>query len=100
MFAFFLFTLFWGVKIAAGPVDFISTASLMGFIYNLQIAVVLLIVSVPEGMPLAISMALAFSIDKLKSDNLLIRKIEALETSGSLIDICTGKTNTLTTGDL
>lgn len=45
-------------------------------------------------------MALAFSTDKLKNDKLLIRNIEALETSGSLIDICVGKTFVLTNGVL
>jgi magnesium-transporting ATPase (P-type) len=44
----------------------VSKSSIDSMLYNIQIAVVLLIVSIPEGMPLAISMALAFSIDRLK----------------------------------
>lgn len=47
-------------------------------------------------MPLAISMAIAFSFDKLTSAGVLIVRLEALETSGSLMDICTSKSNTLT----
>jgi len=47
-------------------------------------------------MPLAISMAIAFSFDKLTSAGVLIVRPEALETSGSLMDICTSKSNTLT----
>lgn len=99
--AFSLYTIFFLINIMASQsVDLISTTTLLSLVYNIQIAVVLLIVSIPEGMPLAISMALAFSIDRLKKDNLLIKKMEALETSGSLLDICTGKTSTLTTGHL
>lgn len=60
----------------------------------------LLAVCIPEGMPLVISMAMAFSVDKLKDDNLLIKNLDALETAGQVIDILTGKTATLTTGDM
>ena len=45
-------------------------------------------------------MSMAFSIDKLIKDNLLIKNMEALEISGSVIDIMTGKTGTLTTGEM
>ena len=55
---------------------------------------------IPEGMPLVISMAMAFSVDMLKSENLLIKNLSALETSGQLTEILTGKTATLTTGDM
>ena len=60
----------------------------------------LLIVCIPEGMPLVISMAMAFSVDQLKKENMLIKSLDALETSGQLIDVLTGKTATLTTGDM
>lgn len=41
-----------------------------------------------------------FSVDSLKKENLLIKNLDALETSGQIIDILTGKTATLTTGDM
>ena len=63
-------------------------------------AIALLIVCIPEGMPLVISMAMAFSVDKLKEEHLLIKNLDALETSGQLSNIITGKTATLTTGDM
>lgn len=66
----------------------------------MQITIALLIVCVPEGLPLAVSMSMAFSIDKLIEDNLLIKQLDALETSGSVLDILTGKTSTLTKGKL
>jgi Ca2+-transporting ATPase len=55
---------------------------------------------VPEGLPLAVSMSMAFSIDKLINDKMLIKNIEALEVAGSVNDILTGKTSTLTKGEL
>ena len=60
----------------------------------------LLAVCIPEGMPLVISMATAFSVQALKKENLLIKNMDALETSGQITDVLTGKTATLTTGDM
>jgi P-type E1-E2 ATPase len=67
---------------------------------NLQTTIAIIIVCVPEGLPLVISISMAFSIDNLIRDQLLIKKMKALEISGSVIDIMTGKTCTLTTGDM
>mmetsp|Transcript_13741 Transcript_13741/g.9718 ORF Transcript_13741/g.9718 Transcript_13741/m.9718 type:complete len:335 (+) Transcript_13741:790-1794(+) len=78
----------------------VSTDTLLDFLENMQIALALVIVSVPEGLPLAISLALAFSIDRLMKDNLLIADLVALENSGCLTDVCTGKTCTLTEGNM
>jgi len=63
-------------------------------------AIALLIVCIPEGMPLVISRAMAFSVDTLKQEHLLIKRLGALETAGQLSEILTGKTATLTTGDM
>lgn len=95
-----LFTLYWFLNVSVSTTDFISLEALLALIQNFQICLAILIVSVPEGMPLAISMALAFSFEKLTRDNLHISSNEALETAGSLTDICTGKTSTLTQGVL
>jgi magnesium-transporting ATPase (P-type) len=54
------------------------------------------IVSVPEGLPLAVSIAMAFSVDYMKKDNLLVKKMASVETMGKISEICTGKTATLT----
>jgi len=78
----------------------VSDSSLLKLLENIQIAIALLIVCVPEGLPLAISIAMAFSIDRLKEDNLLVKDLASLETAGALIDIMTGKTGTLTYGDM
>ena len=98
---FVLFTLNWFLSVIfSGGMDLVSNESAMRIVENLQIAVVLLIVCVPEGMPLAISLAVAFSTDSLKNEFLLIKNMESLEVCGTLIDVMTGKTATLTEGDM
>ena len=62
--------------------SFVSQATLTDIISNIQITIALIIVCVPEGLPLAISMSLAFSLDKLIDRNILIRQLEGLEISG------------------
>ena len=99
-FAFVLFTIFWLSKILYTEESISSNESLQSLLKNLQIAVALLIVSVPEGMPLVISIAIAFSTENLKKEFLHVKNNKALELSGSIVEVVTGKTNTLTTGDL
>lgn len=60
------------------------------------VAVCVLIVCIPEGMPLAVSLAMALSIDKLKDDSILIKNLEAIQICATLHDVCIGKTGTLT----
>ena len=83
-----------------GGAELISSQTLFILIENIQTTIALLIVCVPEGLPLAVSMSMAFSIDRLIEDNLLIKELNSLETSGSVLDILTGKTSTLTQGEL
>jgi P-type E1-E2 ATPase len=64
------------------------------------ISVVLLMVAIPEGLPVAVSIAMALSVNNLKKDNILIKNLEAIQTCATLHDICVGKTGTLTTGDM
>lgn len=74
-----------------------GTGILLGKIAGfLNIAVVLIVVSVPEGLPLTIGMSLAFSVMKMYSENILVRKLDAPERLGSVDEICCGKTATLT----
>lgn len=99
--AFVMLSVFWLCNIMFGKGHMlVSKDSIHGLLDNIQIAIALLIVSVPEGLPLAVAMSMAFSIDKLKQDHLLIKNLSSLETSGSLIDVLTGKTATLTEGDM
>lgn len=63
-------------------------------------AIVLLIVSIPEGLPLVISIAMALSISNLKDDNILIKNLESIQTSAVIHELCVSKTGTLTKGAL
>ncbi|KAG6628296.1 hypothetical protein CIPAW_14G004800 [Carya illinoinensis] len=64
------------------------------------IAVTILVVAVPEGLPLAVTLSLAFAMKKLMSDKALVRHLSACETMGCAGCICTYKTGTLTTNDM
>ena len=61
------------------------------------IGVTVLVVAVPEGLPLAVTIALAFSVKKMLKDNNLVRHLHACETMGNATAICSDKTGTLTT---
>lgn len=63
-------------------------------------AVVLLIVSLPDGLPLAISIAMALSVGKLKENKILIKNIESIQNCALLHEIGVSKTGTLTMGEL
>ena len=60
------------------------------------IAITVIVVAVPEGLPLAVTISLAFSVMKMKKENNLVRKLHASETMGGANEICTDKTGTLT----
>lgn len=67
--------------------------------YMLQtfmIAVTLIVVSVPEGLPMTVTLCLAYSMRRMLKSNNLVRKMHACETMGATTVICTDKTGTLT----
>lgn len=63
---------------------------------SLMIAVTLVVVSVPEGLPMAVTLSLAYSMRRMLRTNNLVRKLHACETMGATTVICTDKTGTLT----
>ncbi|KAG8372000.1 hypothetical protein BUALT_Bualt12G0021200 [Buddleja alternifolia] len=63
-------------------------------------AVTIIVVAVPEGLPLAVTLSLAFAMKKLMNDKALVRHLSACETMGSATTICTDKTGTLTTNHM
>ena len=70
--------------------------TLSNLVTFLIIAITVIVVAVPEGLPLAVTIALAFSVMKMKKENNLVRKLHASETMGGANEICTDKTGTLT----
>lgn len=63
---------------------------------TVMIAVTLIVVAVPEGLPMAVTLSLAYSMRRMLKTNNLVRKMHACETMGAVTVICTDKTGTLT----
>ena len=65
-------------------------------LHILMVAVTLIVVAVPEGLPMAVTLSLAYSMSRMLKTNNLVRKMHACETMGAATVICTDKTGTLT----
>jgi Ca2+-transporting ATPase len=75
---------------------FFSWVNAMIVLNAFIIAVTVIVVAVPEGLPLAVTISLAFSVSKMLKENNLVRKLHASETMGGANEMCTDKTGTLT----
>jgi Ca2+-transporting ATPase len=74
--------------------DWVNFGSYM--LQTFMIVVALIVVSVPEGLPMAVTLSLAYSMRRMLKTNNLVRKMHACETMGATTVICTDKTGTLT----
>ena len=70
------------------------------FLQALTLAVTIIVVSVPEGLPMMITLVLSSNMKRMLKDNVLVRKLMGIETAGSLNILFTDKTGTLTKGKL
>lgn len=87
------------IALAAGFAWFSGSealASVKSVMQFFMVAVTIIVVAVPEGLPLAIVIALGLGMRKIREDNNLVRKMVATETIGSATVICSDKTGTLT----
>ncbi|KAL7137111.1 hypothetical protein ABFS83_10G072000 [Erythranthe nasuta] len=82
------------VQFTAGKTKFGDAIN--GFIKIFTVAVTIVVVAVPEGLPLAVTLTLAYSMRKMMADKALVRRLSACETMGSATTICSDKTGTLT----
>ncbi len=69
-------------------------------LYALTLSVTIIIVCVPEGLPMMVTLVLSSNMKKMLKDNVLVRKLVGIETAGSLNVLFTDKTGTLTKGEL
>ncbi|CAH9102501.1 unnamed protein product [Cuscuta epithymum] len=76
------------------------SAAVNGAIKIFTIAVTIVVVAVPEGLPLAVTLTLAYSMKKMMADKALVRRLSACETMGSATTICSDKTGTLTVNQM
>ncbi|KAG2341321.1 calcium-translocating P-type ATPase [Suillus weaverae] len=84
------------VQLATGSPVRSADQNGMAFVQILIISVTLVVVAVPEGLPLAVTLALAFATKRMTTENLLVRVLGSCETMGNSSVICTDKTGTLT----
>jgi len=80
--------------------EFASTKTLEKICENLTLVIIIVMVAVPEGLPMTIALSLAYSVMRMKEDGILVRNLNAPEVMGSVEEICTGKTATLTKNDM
>jgi len=81
----------------AHSLDAIDWVSFGGYLLNtVMIAITVVVVAVPEGLPMSVTLSLAYSMRSMMATNNLVRKMHACETMGATTVICTDKTGTLT----
>lgn len=85
-----------GIAEAKDGVEFFSMYTLNGILSAFILAVTIIVVAVPEGLPLAVTISLAYSVGEMFKEQNLVRRLHASETMGGANEICTDKTGTLT----
>lgn len=76
--------------------SWISIETVGKMVQHFMVAVTLIVVSIPEGLPMSVTLSLALSMRRMLKTNNLVRKMHACETMGAITVICTDKTGTLT----
>jgi P-type E1-E2 ATPase len=73
-----------------------TSKDLRELISYFMLAITVIVVAIPEGLPLSVTLSLAVSVKQMLNDSNLVRKLEACETMGGANNICSDKTGTLT----
>ena len=86
--------------IPAAPSDWFPAGAVTRFLAYFMIAVTIIVVAVPEGLAMSVTLSLAYSMRKMTAANTLVRKMHACETIGAATVICSDKTGTLTMNEM
>lgn len=95
-----LLTLLIRLLINALADDFDTSTVLKYIAKDVSLAITLIVVAVPEGLPLTIGITLAYSVMRMKNDGVLVKNLNSPEIMGNIEEICTGKTGTLTKNEM
>ena len=85
-----------GISLIFTDLKFVSATTLDNFVEALTMVITIVIVAVPEGLPMTIAISLAYSVRRMQNDKILVRNLGSPEVMGQVEEICTGKTATLT----
>lgn len=86
----------YGIDCMMGNMKFLSFDTLQAYVKAFMIAITIIVVAVPEGLPLAVTIALAYSVNKMKDEQNLVKALQSCEIMGGVNQICSDKTGTLT----
>ena len=86
--------------IPAEPAAWLPREAGRQLLRNFMIAVTIIVVAVPEGLAMSVTLSLAYSMRKMTAENTLVRRMEACETIGAATVICSDKTGTLTRNEM
>ncbi|KAI8925703.1 hypothetical protein BC831DRAFT_541824 [Entophlyctis helioformis] len=81
---------------SAGGVNSATIVRVVALAEHFVVAITIIVVAVPEGLPLAVTLALSLSMFKMMRDKCFVRHLDASETMGQATTVCTDKTGTLT----
>lgn len=82
--------------VPAAPESWMPAAAAENILLYFMIAITLIVVAVPEGLPMSVTLSLAYSMRKMARQNNLVRQMDACETIGAATVVCSDKTGTLT----
>ncbi len=89
-----------GGMVTSDPASWLPKAAGQEFLRNFMIAVTIIVVAVPEGLAMSVTLSLAYSMRKMTASNTLVRRMDACETIGAATVICSDKTGTLTLNEM
>ncbi len=89
-----------GGWVPSSPAEWMPGTAVARFLSYFMIAVTIIVVAVPEGLAMSVTLSLAYSMRKMTAANTLVRKMHACETIGAATVICSDKTGTLTMNEM